>query len=850
MPNAQSHEGSSGSSFFSNTNGQSFRDVDARAAGRNMYNATVNVTFLPTLGPQCRPETISTPMASAGDPPTDLQTAQLAPRRTMTFLQLLMWPMLWFLHPRNTSTDGNWNLRAADASDEEAERSRMNSVGSSEEDTEQSSPESGWSDDFSVASLEDVHDSSLNWDDLDIPDVYIRIGERGIVPGDVGTFSKVDGFQKYYSLWDNRCWSNDENSRSPPETIIREDILKQYQAIARGASSKRYYGPDRRTVSAFEFRCQTDKGAVLVSTTSADLEQLREPQCLKDFLISNSEQMYQACGEDSESFIVVTGCIKTDGWAIASYLERASVPTDQIMRLERLSAGFDDGMPGSTDVYDWTEQAMAVARSFSRANSTAGFQHRYKDQTLFLRGFKMTFSQRFRERAKAAMRSSGSTLKDVLISESSSTGSSSKGVFRAVESSQILHRCNGESSSTNADGVQVEPLPGCSDCTEADCAMTHDDDWRHLDFTGREDDLSWIVDEIISISEVRVRDGVAFLERTHAASQYKPGTAVMLVARSTYRLLLIGVALIALGLSMMVFQGACAVLYSPVEAGSPSPKPVYKNNATEGWSGMKAPHAKNLIVPPAQLAVGMGAEIRMLHMGISSLQTRVTIDKPDSPLIQSRKGNVHPGQPDDDLEALFCILAELEHSRSMLDQLHEQMLTFVDQLERLGLVIKEPDAPGGFGPELWRRLDDASTIVDFSRRLRKLAGQLRTQLSRFWLNPLITNRVPSARERRALNSLVDGRSSSAESNIQSHPIGHSWAEHQFSPFSVWDTMDQLYMTRELLNSNLRRMRRELYLLSSRDRRAVNKVPQQDEFPPTTTTLKSTGISVVSTPAVE
>jgi hypothetical protein len=84
----------------------------------------------------------------------------------------------------------------------------------------------------------------------------------------------------------------------------------------------------------------------------------------------------------------ITGCDKSKSWAIAAYTE-AMVSPDNVLRLQ-----------WGNSQYEWTDRGTAEARTGpSTAISGQNDEGREaNDQCLFLRGFTLAFSQRFRER--------------------------------------------------------------------------------------------------------------------------------------------------------------------------------------------------------------------------------------------------------------------------------------------------------------------------------------------------------------------------------------------------------------------------------------------------------------------
>lgn len=199
---------------------------------------------------------------------------------------------------------------------------------------------------------------------------------------------------------------------------------------------------------------------------------------LKDSLILHAQDVYQGAKMDLESLVVITGCIKSHSWAMASYLERATAPADQILRLERLPARAD--APDAPASFDWTDQAMAEARCGSNTQTpTATVSHRHKDQSLFLRGFRMSFSTEFRARMKSA--GSGSPPgTDCSGDSDSSAGSTSRG-NPGDEHDKSDHGSGPSRTSqpkTTAghgpvDGVDVNPLPGRVESVSASFCFLH-----------------------------------------------------------------------------------------------------------------------------------------------------------------------------------------------------------------------------------------------------------------------------------------------------------------------------------------------------------------------------------------
>lgn len=160
----------------------------------------------------------------------------------------------------------------------------------------------------------------------------------------------------------------------------------------------------------YDFRRQSDSrlGAILVSISPAHKKLLHDIDEVKRFITLHAKTIYKYAnsirpiGKD-ESLYIITGCINTASWAMAAYSEHTD-PSHSRLRLEPIRS-FENGIPS---VFEWTIQDA------SRARTGKSEQGDVKDQSLFLQGFKLAFSLRFRSRMeschKAAEESKGSEL--------------------------------------------------------------------------------------------------------------------------------------------------------------------------------------------------------------------------------------------------------------------------------------------------------------------------------------------------------------------------------------------------------------------------------------------------------
>jgi hypothetical protein len=103
--------------------------------------------------------------------------------------------------------------------------------------------------------------------------------------------------------------------------------------------------------------------------------------------------------DDHDSLFVVTGTIKSDSWGLAAYEDPMDNPGG-VLKLSRI----DGDEIGSIRLqkYHWVSRGVAEARVGANSGKM-GEKSRGKDQTLFLRGYTLAFSQDFRNQRNALL---------------------------------------------------------------------------------------------------------------------------------------------------------------------------------------------------------------------------------------------------------------------------------------------------------------------------------------------------------------------------------------------------------------------------------------------------------------
>lgn len=152
-----------------------------------------------------------------------------------------------------------------------------------------------------------------------------------------------------------------------------------------------------RRTSTFEFRCHSPHGAVLALTSSVDLLEVVHQTELRDCIVKHAELLYRHAesirriGHD-ESLYIVTGCLKSDSWGLAAYKAPMELPENL---LQLVHIGWDRALQKPNPLYAWTKRGTSEAKCGESSQA-----ERVKDQCLFMRGFKLAFSQNFRLRMR------------------------------------------------------------------------------------------------------------------------------------------------------------------------------------------------------------------------------------------------------------------------------------------------------------------------------------------------------------------------------------------------------------------------------------------------------------------
>jgi hypothetical protein len=125
-----------------------------------------------------------------------------------------------------------------------------------------------------------------------------------------------------------------------------------------------------RALASGAFQCFSSTGAILALTSSADQHELKDRIELRAFIINNARLLYQYANsiqrlDKDESLYFITGCVKSDSWALAAFNEPVDHPKD-VLTLVQIGGNSDASAPN----YDWTSRGTAEA--WTGSNLTKG----------------------------------------------------------------------------------------------------------------------------------------------------------------------------------------------------------------------------------------------------------------------------------------------------------------------------------------------------------------------------------------------------------------------------------------------------------------------------------------------
>lgn len=144
-------------------------------------------------------------------------------------------------------------------------------------------------------------------------------------------------------------------------------------------------------LSSLEFICNKEEGSVIALPEGASREDLKNEKSLEDFIKQSAESWYRyadGVGDrliDRDSLYLVTGCMKTTSWGIATYSSAVPSPHNVIV--------FSKSLADSCEPYLWTKQGGTTARTGPYLDEDLDNSIPSSNQCLFIRGYKIALSE-------------------------------------------------------------------------------------------------------------------------------------------------------------------------------------------------------------------------------------------------------------------------------------------------------------------------------------------------------------------------------------------------------------------------------------------------------------------------
>ncbi|KAH6903522.1 hypothetical protein BKA70DRAFT_1404123 [Coprinopsis sp. MPI-PUGE-AT-0042] len=320
--------------------------------------------------------------------------------------------------------------------------------------------------------------------------------------GDVGKLSS-SGFRALTNLDD--CPLSSLHGQLPlmglSDPWQDAEYLSEGDSITGGIHSlESSYAPETGTIQSIEYRCRASEGAVLAATTPVQLHTLKPKNLdhLHLWLCEHGIDLVQLLVPGGgDPLFIVTGLVTSSSWATAAYPQSMEAFNGHgSLVLSRLPLD-------SPHRYRWTRTSrQATTRSKASPSGIDPQGERIKDQCLFLRGFLVTLSPRLaKHQSQYALRHSNTKpIRDPgpdvgttggVRGEPSSENSSP---FSSLGSGALQDATmEWAAQDSSYDNLSVEEVPSSSslnfypsqrmnkrllELTDADLAITHDDDWR------------------------------------------------------------------------------------------------------------------------------------------------------------------------------------------------------------------------------------------------------------------------------------------------------------------------------------------------------------------------------------
>ncbi|EDR00082.1 uncharacterized protein LACBIDRAFT_314820 [Laccaria bicolor S238N-H82] len=221
----------------------------------------------------------------------------------------------------------------------------------------------------------------------------IEYQKHGIDIGDVGLITADGSFEYLFNIWrprDDPLNPQDlpddfDTFQRPLRRVSGQDVFDPCSALCSGAIKF-----DTNLDSCeFSLACDCDQGAILCSPEGSYNEDLDNELDVESLILQSAESWYAYALRRGgrlarNQLYFVTGHMKTSSWGIATY--------DRFMPAPYNVLKFGKAKSPSSRAYVWKETGRATARTGPSLDPTLPRDQFRKNQTLFVRGFKIALS--------------------------------------------------------------------------------------------------------------------------------------------------------------------------------------------------------------------------------------------------------------------------------------------------------------------------------------------------------------------------------------------------------------------------------------------------------------------------
>ncbi|TFK22398.1 hypothetical protein FA15DRAFT_518693 [Coprinopsis marcescibilis] len=220
---------------------------------------------------------------------------------------------------------------------------------------------------------------------------------KGVVPGDVGVIKEAGAcFSYLFNIWDDAealKTLNIPGGRDFLPPPLREidgpdTILTKMSSLQVGDMEKRsanFTDSDPRYCD-LHYMLSAGEAAILVTPFGAQKEALNNNRSIETFLKHNCRRLYELAGVGrNDQLYIVTDCVKTPSWAMATYSSQAQSLNPASLQNLRFGQRSNTGI--QTYEYEWTATPSGTDAHTGPQDTSSPSDD--QNQTVFVNGYRL-----------------------------------------------------------------------------------------------------------------------------------------------------------------------------------------------------------------------------------------------------------------------------------------------------------------------------------------------------------------------------------------------------------------------------------------------------------------------------